>query len=235
MIRPMSPDPIMTALPWETSPMFLGYNKAATKKGAKLLAKTDDTGNPFMVFWEIGRGRSFAFCSDWTPYWGHLFWDWPYYPDFTVYSIYYTTGRDIPQDIELMHLIRSTLTIYKTQKDGLRELLSFIEKFGANIAGLENMVEETDILRESADESYINQEYEDCLDTLNDARKELIRIEAETIKVKSRALIWIYLIEWLAVASAFMISGTILWTIMIRRKLYREVKTTRTFKRDPQL
>ena len=221
-------DPLMTAFPWETCPPFKGYNEATLKEGADLLAKTNDSGNPFIAFWKVGRGRSFSFCTDWTPYWGYLFWDWQYYPDFAVFSVYYTTGREIPRDIELLHLIRSKLTLYKTQRDILISLMGFIEEFGANVADLEDAIDDVHLLREEADESYIHQEYEDCLATLDGAMEELTRIEAQMVKAKSRALIWIYLIEWLTVLSVFMISGTLLWTIMVRRRFYREVKTTKS-------
>jgi hypothetical protein len=65
--------------------------------------------------------------------------------------------------------------------------------------------------------------------TLERGRKELDRVEAEAMAVKARAFLWIWLIEWLVVSGALMVTGMVLWTLMIKRRLYREVKTTRTF------
>ncbi|MBU7004965.1 MAG: hypothetical protein HXS50_05320 [Theionarchaea archaeon] len=223
-------DQLMTALPWKTSPFFHGYNDVKIRDGALLLAVTSDAKrNPFMASWNIGNGRSFAFCTDWTPGWGVDFMKWNYYPDLTVYAVYYSSGKEVPQDVELMHLLRSELINYKMQKDVLVSLINFVEKVGANVVGLEMMIRDVDAIREEAGDLYIMQDYEECVATLERGRRELDRIEMEAVEVKARAFLWIWLIEWLAVSGAFMVTGTILWTLMIKRRLYREVKTTRTF------
>jgi hypothetical protein len=154
---------------------------------------------------------------------------WNYYPDLTVYAVYYSSGKDVPQDVELMHLLRSELINYRTQKDVLISLVNFVEKVGANVVGLEVMIQDVDVIRKEAGDLYIMQDYEECVATLERGRKELDRIEMEAIEVKARAFIWIWLIEWLVVSGALMVTGTILWTLMIKRRLYREVKTTRAF------
>jgi len=221
-------DPLMTALPWATCPNFHGYNEVVAKDAAKLLAKTNTRPeNPFMVFWEVGSGRTFAFCTDWTPSWGASFMLWNYYPDFTVYSVYYTVGREVPQDIELMHLIRSEMLNYKVQRDVLVSLMNFVERIGANIGGLEEMTREADLRRARAGELYVQEDYEGCLRALEAGREELRKIEAESVKVKSRAMLWIWMVEWMVVTSTLMIAGSLLWALMVRRRLYREVATTR--------
>jgi uncharacterized membrane protein len=223
-------DQLMTSLPWDNSPIFHGYNDVTIKEGAELLAVTSDgKRNPFMARWRVGSGRSFAFCTDWTPGWGATFMKWHYYPDLTVYAVYYSSGKDVPQDIELMHLLRSELINYRTQKDVLISLINFVEKVGANVVRLEEMIREADVIREEASDQYILQEYEECVATLERGRGELEAIEAEAVEVKARAFLWIWLIEWLAVSATLMVTGTIIWTLMIKRRLYREVKTTRTF------
>jgi hypothetical protein len=37
----------------------------------------------------------------------------------------------------------------------------------------------------------------------------------------------VYIIEWFTVTATAMIAGSFLWFIMIRRRLYREIGTTR--------
>jgi len=223
-------NPLMTSLPWRTCPIFHGYNDVTIKDGAELLAITNDgKENPFMASWNVGAGSSFAFCTDWTPGWGVTFMEWNYYPDFTVYSVYYSSGKEVPQDVELMHLLRSQLINFKTHREVLISLINFVEKVGANVVGLEEMIRDAEKIREEAGDQYILQEYEECVATLELARGELEAIEAESIRVKERAFMWIWLIEWLAVSGALMVTGTILWTLMIKRRLYREVRTTRYF------
>jgi hypothetical protein len=53
--------------------------------------------------------------------------------------------------------------------------------------------------------------------------------ESEEIarKAKDAALFWVYVIEWLVTAATPFISGFVLWTLMLRRRLYREVTATR--------
>ncbi len=221
-------DPLITALPWASCPIFHGYNEVTTKDAAKLLAKTNtNPENPFMVVWDVGSGTTFAFCTDWTPGWGATFLQWNYYPDFTVYSVYYTVGREVPQDIELMHLLRSEMLNYRVQRDVLVSLMNFVEKIGANIRGLEEMTREADLRRAEAGELYVQEDYEGCLRGLEDAREELKKIEVESVKVKARAMLWIWMVEWMVVTSTLMIVGSLLWALMIRRRLYREVATTR--------
>ncbi len=47
-------------------------------------------------------------------------------------------------------------------------------------------------------------------------------------KLQQAVMFWIYLIEWFAVVGTFLISGIVLNLLMVRRRLYREVATTRT-------
>jgi len=45
--------------------------------------------------------------------------------------------------------------------------------------------------------------------------------------LKDRALLWVYIIGWLAVTATALVSSFLLWSIMVRRRLYREVQLTR--------
>lgn len=40
-------------------------------------------------------------------------------------------------------------------------------------------------------------------------------------------MLWVYVTEWLVVSSTGMVCGFILWTVMVRRALYRAVQETR--------
>ena len=51
--------------------------------------------------------------------------------------------------------------------------------------------------------------------------------EKEAVKLKNQALFWVYVIEWLAITGTAMLTGFLTWSLMVRRKLYREVKTLR--------
>jgi hypothetical protein len=44
---------------------------------------------------------------------------------------------------------------------------------------------------------------------------------------KEGALLWVYIIEWLVTTSTIFIAGSVIWMLMIRRRLYRSVETTK--------
>ena len=221
-------DPLMKALPWQTCPMFHGYNKVTLKGGATLLAETGEYADPFMASWDIGSGRSFAFCTDWTPAWGESFQQWDFYIDFTVFSMYYTMGRGIPKDLELVHLIGSDLLNYRAHKNILIALIDFVEKVGGNVLPLEEEIREAELIHSQAKDLYIQQDYSACLETLGKAREKLVSIENEAVKAKARAILWIWVVEWLVVTSTFMVVGFALWSLMVRRRLYREIAVTKS-------
>ena len=224
-----SPDnPLITALPWGQCPRFHGYNRVTAREGSTLLARVSlSERDPFMVFWEIGSGRSFAFCSDWTPAWGTNFEQWEYYADFAVFSAYYVIGMEVPQDRVMMKLIRIELVNYRTRKDLLISTLSFVEGFGANVVPLENGIGDVDLVYGEAGERYVEQDYEGCLLGLEEAISQLEDIRERASRLKATTMIWIWLVQWMVVTATLMISSLFLWTVMIRRRLYRETGTTR--------
>ncbi len=54
-----------------------------------------------------------------------------------------------------------------------------------------------------------------------------VNVEAARLKERSLFWVWVYVIEWTVTSSALIISGFLVWTLMIRRRLYREARTTR--------
>ena len=62
---------------------------------------------------------------------------------------------------------------------------------------------------------------------MDEAFEEIEGLRADALRLKDQALAWVYLVEWLVVSGVFLLCGFVLWTVMIRRRLYREVSTTR--------
>ncbi len=52
-------------------------------------------------------------------------------------------------------------------------------------------------------------------------------LSIEVTRPKERAMMWIYVIEWLVVTGTLMVCGAPLWAVMVRRRLCREVAVTR--------
>ena len=54
------------------------------------------------------------------------------------------------------------------------------------------------------------------------------------LEAKDAALFWVFVTEWLVVTASGLICGAVVWTLMVRRRLYREVTVTR-LERDSRL
>jgi hypothetical protein len=52
-------------------------------------------------------------------------------------------------------------------------------------------------------------------------------LEEKAFVLKDATLFWVYVIQWAAVTSVLMMSGVVLWSLMVRRRLFREVYTTK--------
>ena len=235
--RPPGPaqnHPFITSLPWDTMPPFLGMNKVVPKPGSVVLFEsislsvTMRDGEPVLVYGEVGRGSGVAHAPDWNPRWGEEVMDnWEYYGDYLVNLAYLAVGLSIPQDLQLSHLVRTELAGYFLQKTVALSLLEFADMFGGNTAPLEEVLGAVEELKSRADEHYLNQEYDSVLDIMGQITDRLTSLADDAIKIKDQALFWVYTIEWIAVSATLMTCGSAIWTLMIRRKAYREVRTTR--------
>ncbi len=79
--------PVMSGIPWETAPKFLGYNKTILKSNSTLLATVGEEDDPLIAVKEHGKGRTMAFTSDPCPHWGINFLKWEHYGRFWLQAI----------------------------------------------------------------------------------------------------------------------------------------------------
>lgn len=226
--------PFITSLPWKSMPTFSGMNVVIPKLGSIILLEATGVGisssqhEPVLIYSEMGKGSSLAHAPDWNPGWGAtVMEEWDYYGDYLVNMAYLTVGMAIPQDLELSHLVRTELADYQLQSTVTVSLLEFAEKFGGNVVDLEERLGETGLMKVEADELYLGQDYDSVLEVMEEVRKQLLAINEDAIKVKDQALFWVYFIEWLSVTGTLLVCGFVLWTLMVRRRAYRVVKTTR--------
>jgi hypothetical protein len=73
----------------------------------------------------------------------------------------------------------------------------------------------------------MEQDYEKTWEVAKEGRAYLEDLQHRAMKIKENALLWVYIIEWLSVTGTLVISGSILWMLMVRRSLYREIRGTR--------
>ncbi|MDR7427791.1 MAG: glutamine amidotransferase [Armatimonadota bacterium] len=89
--------PVMGSIAWEGFPPLLGYNRAAARPDARVLATVragpQAPEDPLIVVREYGRGRTMVFASDTTPHWGVNFMKWPGYQQFWRQAVLWLSGQ----------------------------------------------------------------------------------------------------------------------------------------------
>jgi len=90
-----SSHPVTRGIEWNPSPIFNGSNRLEAKKDSKVLATIKETGDPMIVLWKYGSGRSMAFASDIAPHWGSGFQNWKYYEQFWNQAIEWLASREV--------------------------------------------------------------------------------------------------------------------------------------------
>ena len=127
----------------------------------------------------------------------------------------------------MVHDYRSLVSDYTIQKSLLTSLLDFAEIFGADSSGIYTKVSQTEEYRSEAAQEYLDRDFATAHDTMQEAMSSLKALDEDAMKLKDRALFWVYVVQWLATTGVFMIAIIVLWSLMVRRSLYREVKTTK--------
>ena len=229
------------SLPWRPDLFFLqkyASNIVTPKDGSHVLAvdtiggtsKFSGYENPFFSTWEYPpetrKGRTFAMTGDWTPGGGAAFLRWEYLPDFATNLMLYCSHRPIPQDLDLVHTVRMRLASLTYRRMIIVSLIDFVERFGANPRRILVAVQEFDEVSTRASNLYLEQDFTKALESANMALELMKEAEEISDNVKNEALLWVYLTEWLVVSGTSLICGFGIWSLMIRRRLYRKVGVT---------
>lgn len=221
------------SLPWDTlgtRAVFGEGHKVALKQTSHLIAEAETFSYgrlPHLIWHDAGKGRSFSMTTDWTPAGGAIFMMWEYYPDFVLNVVMFTAGRKLPEDVDVVYLLRRRIRDYVDIRQTLNTMIDIVDTFGGNFAVVERAAIQCDEERKAADALYFSGEYGPALEAYDSAIGMVSASVEEARMVAKRALLYVYLIEWAVVTGTFMISGVGLYTLMIRRKMYAEVVTTR--------
>ena len=186
----------------------------------------------YLLVWDYENGRTMT-CSDYVPsgWLGYPTVPGPdtneYAPDILMNMIFYCTKRNLIDDIVVYHRLKMSLAEFKGRMGVLVTLSDFIDKFGANTQRIQEEVIRLEEMAGEMTDLYLDQEFVESERILLEALDAFPAVEEIARKEKEKALLWVYIIEWLASASTFFISGFVLWTLMVRRRLYRETRSTR--------
>lgn len=227
---------LIRSLPWETQPAFARvywHNRVSVKLGAQELAHVEGYGieDPGMVTWEIGNGaRVFAITAEIHRAYQHqeVGGYWEYGLDLGANLVIYLDRRPVPQDLQLVHSVREKIFEINTRRGIVTGLLDFLDSFGANTNRLQADVDGVDRALSAAKPVYLQLQFEEALEAYTDVGKMMVDIERKAMRFKDRALLWVYLIEWLTVTGTALMAGLLLWSLMVRRRLFREVSVTRS-------
>jgi len=210
------------------------YAEMKPREGTIIWADMQPLNLPWIVSWRPGgkeAGVAWVYADEFNLDWWGLKpgnrQQNPYALDMITNMILHSLGRSLIADIHARREARHHLSAFRSEKLLVISMLEWADMFGANTLALSNELSELDSKGTAAADQYIEQEYAACISILEDVSRDVKRISNEAVRLKDEALFWVYLSEWLAVSSAAIIGAVLLWSLMIRRKVYRAVKTTK--------
>lgn len=231
--------PFVQGIPWHQV-LVAAHNRPTARPGAKVIMRTsgetlrggghtphDVRNAPAVVYWDIERGRSMALIYDWGGNGVTQFYRWEYWRDVVARWFYLPVGAEIPTDVQLTHSVRQMMADYGVQRGIVISVMEFADKMGANVRKVEVELGEIHALRKEADDLWIQGEFEECRAVMEEGLKELEEVAAHAVEAKDTALFWVYVTEWAAVTGTLCMAGGLVWTLMIRRAVYKEVRTTK--------
>ena len=226
-------DEFVSSLPFENIGaygVFGGSNNILPLSRANLVAEliqgTLGT-TPFLMWFDIGEGRTMAQSADWTPAGGNVFMRWDYYGDYAVNMALFLAGMEMPDDLETVYLVRRRLRETTEAIGMIYNMVEIIDKFGGSSATLDSMMAELREEREMGLSFYFQADLDGALGTFASALSKADETMNEAIRVRNAAAFWIFFTEWCVVTGTSMFAGAVLWMLMVRRRLYREVSLTK--------
>jgi hypothetical protein len=223
---------LATSLPWSSigeHGTFPGQSITQAREGAEVIANTGSfTGSsyPFLGWWDVGMGRSLAMMPVFQVG-ENPFLDWEFFADLCSNLHLYAAKQGIPPDPEIIHHIRHALEWYQHRRGMLVSSIEFIAKMGGNTASIDNNIIQTDQRLSEIRRMYLDYNFEESLSLIDVNAAGLEKAEELTMKVKNRTFLWIYLIEWAVLTSTSLVAGAMIWALMVKRRLYTEVGTTK--------
>lgn len=186
---------------------------------------------PWLIYYQYGKGSTWTLCDNFV----NPFWCGMYYgkvrgdlqTDVLMNIIWHSAGWSLPGDAMLVHKMRIEFRNYIERRSLQVSVAEFVDRLGASLVPVEAILGHADQAKLEAEELYLDQRYEEASSRLSVAFDLLSQAAEVSLEQKRRALVWVYVIEWAAVSGTLMICGLAVYTLMIRRRYYRDVRTTR--------
>ena len=185
---------------------------------------------PWLLSWRAGMGMTWSVADDLdVPWWSGIYSpsEQEYGLDILMNIVLHSLGRSTVQDVIVVNAVRRDFRAYSERVSTIDSFIDFVEKFGASSDHITAARLGIDGTMEQAMEHYMEGRYDRALEAAEEAHRSLTELERKTMKLKDQALLWVYLTEWAAVSGTGMLAGYAVFALMVRRKLYRQVRATR--------
>ena len=218
------------------------FHLMVEKPGATIWADMLPRNVPWMISWRPGGSKAGlqwvctdGFNAQWWGVAGSMHREGtfgvegsnPYAIDLATNLILYSVGRSLISDIHLRREARYLLSAFQAQKLLILSMLEWAEKFGANILHLSDRLTEVEAEAQEAVDFYLEQDYPSTISFMESMSLTVCEISDESLRLKDEALFWVYVSEWLVVTSVALVAGVVVWSLMVRRRMYRAVRSTR--------
>ncbi len=199
------------------------------KQGATIWGDIVPQNQPWMVSWVPG-GRNPGI--QWVLIQWYLEGWWseknnPYALDVATNMIFYSLDRPLISDIHARREARQLFTTMQAQKSVIVSMLEWAHTFGGNTQALWNRVNGLEEEMQEAYDSYLNQDYESTISFMDSMSQRVSEISDDAVRLKEEAMFWVFVSEWLAVTSTGIIAGVVVWSFMVRRRIYSPVEATK--------
>jgi hypothetical protein len=207
----------------------MNVNAQIPKEGSEYWAKiTSPSGEyPLMTYWAIGEGAVLNFASRFPK--GVQVWatDWALFPPAMMYMAYRVADKPLPDDPLIFLSIINGLIEFTETTSLIESMLEWVETFGGNTRKLRERIDALDETKLGAENAYLGGDFNGARDILTQAMAEQTSLRVAASKAKDDALFWVYMTEWFALTGTLLVSSYVLWVLMVRRKLYRDVGVSR--------
>ncbi len=236
-------DEFASRTPWddyENHNLFAAANVVSLRGGANQMSELRPTGGggkyPGWVWWDIGNGRFFASPTGFRGSIGGPnvitsaslnFLDWKHYPDFVSNMVYFVAGLTPPSDLQLLYTARQKFLEIDIHRQLTSGMMEFAARFNADITKVDKKLAESEEHLARARSYFVDLDLQASVEAAGEVLATLEEAHDLAFRAKQTALIWVFLIEWLVVTSTGLVCGIVVWTLMVRRRLYREVPLTR--------
>lgn len=220
---------LIASLPWAKVPPFhYSLNAVAVRQGGHLLAEADVKDRwPVLAYADYGSGRSLGFMTPFEVLDNPNVEEWGFFDDMCANMVYFSVRLELPSDPSLVHELRRLFRIYHDERLLFLSMVEFVDRFGVSTTKLESLLDEVEAVRSSSYSAYISQDFAGSSEYMKQALDMMKAGQGMAVEVKNAALFWVFVVEWFVVTASLMVTGSMVWMLMVRRRLYRAMGTTR--------